>query len=387
MRLVIFTPKYPSIANKHSFGFVHARVKLYKRRGYNVFVTVPEISSKYKNNYVNSYSYEDINVLRINYMYVNQLIESIDPDVIIYHFPNPIILGKIIKMDRPIVLWIHGSDILIKSFHEYFSPYLLSDIVGSFRSLLLDFPRNLWLRYLFLKRPDILYVFPSIWMKNMFIKYISPPKDLYNNMYIIPNPVDTNLFRPMNECNSRNRNIAITVRALYYVYGIDTAIRAFSNLKNVKLTIIGNGPLKDKLRELAVKTKSNIEFIFEGIPHSMLPVYYNNAGFFVAPSRSESQGVAMCEAMSAGLPVIATNVGGIPEFVKHGYNGILVPRNSHLLLRKAILTIINLSDDKYCSLAINAREYSLKKFSHHIIIPKEILVLRKAFESFYGGKD
>lgn len=52
---------------------------------------------------------------------------------------------------------------------------------------------------------------------------------------------------------------------------------------------------------------------------------YHEFGYFVAASRVETQEIGMCEAMAGGLPVMATNVGGIPGFAKNEENGLTVP--------------------------------------------------------------
>jgi glycosyltransferase involved in cell wall biosynthesis len=67
-----------------------------------------------------------------------------------------------------------------------------------------------------------------------------------------------------------------------------------------------------------------------------MPHFLDGFGFFLAPSRREGQGVAMCEAMACGMPVIATRVGGIPEFVKDGFNGLLIPPEDPLSIRQAV---------------------------------------------------
>lgn len=385
LRIMIISAGYPSITNKHSFGFVHARSKIYKKYGHNVYVVVPTIRSQMYDDIV-SYVYEGIRVLRVSYSCIAEAIKCIDPDVIAYHFPDPLVLREVISAKKPLVIWIHGADILIKMFHSYFIPFFVSDVLRGVASIPYDFLRNISLRKILLLRKDIQFIFPSTWMKNMFQKYLLFPRTLRKNMHVIPNPIDTDMFRPIIDCSDKDRSFAISVRALHYKYGVDIAVKAFAKLKYVKLIIVGNGPLRDYLKKLARQLQSNIEFIHEGIPHNSLPEYYNKVGMFVAPSRTEAQGVAMCEALATGTPVIATRVGGIPEFVISGYNGILVPKNDPVALRQAIIKMLKYSPEKYCYLSRNAREYALKKLSHRVIIPRELKVMSRSIEIFGGSR-
>ena len=59
------------------------------------------------------------------------------------------------------------------------------------------------------------------------------------------------------------------------------------------------------------------------IPQESLPQHYNSADIFVLPSLTESGGEAFLEAMSCGLPIVSNRVGGIPEYVSDGRNGLL----------------------------------------------------------------
>jgi glycosyltransferase involved in cell wall biosynthesis len=107
-------------------------------------------------------------------------------------------------------------------------------------------------------------------------------------------------------------------------------------LKEAKLTILGKGSLEDYLRKLSQHYNSNVRFIVRMIDHDKMPDFIDEFGFFIAPSRIESQGLAMCEAMACGMPVIATRVGGIPEFLKDGFNGLLVPPEDPISIRQAV---------------------------------------------------
>ena len=224
-------------------------------------------------------------------------------------------------------------------------------------------------------------VTPSSWMKRMLARYLALPSSEDARISIIPNPVDTDNFKPIKSCHERDRHIGVSVRALNYKYGVDIAVKAMCGLRGIKLILLGNGPLREYLINIAEKCKAEVEFIYQGISHEELPKYYNDVGFFLAPSRTEAQGVAMCEALACGTPTIATKVGGIPEFVIHGYNGILV-KPDPVELRRAILNVVKMPTEDYCKMSQNAVNYAKIKYSSEIIIPKELKLLSKSIELY-----
>jgi glycosyltransferase involved in cell wall biosynthesis len=280
------------------------------------------------------------------------------------------------NFQRPTVVWVHGAEVLIRALHHYISPTGFKSIINKGHSLVFDSIRNVILRRTLQKVDSIVYV--SKWMKEMSEKYLLMR---HPHSFIIPNPVNTDLFKPHESCKEL---AAISVRSLEWKYGVDIAIRAFSNLP-VKLIIIGKGSLEKYLKDLAKKVAANVEFVTEGVDHDKLPSIYNRYMLFVAPSRTEAQGVAMCEAMSCGLPAVATNIGGIPEFVINEYNGLLVPANDPLSLRRAIIRILQ-NSTLYNALSKNARRFAINNLSHNIIFSKESKVLRFAIENKNGSK-
>jgi glycosyltransferase involved in cell wall biosynthesis len=93
--------------------------------------------------------------------------------------------------------------------------------------------------------------------------------------------------------------------------------------EQVRLQIIGTGPLESELKHHAemLNVASRIDFAGE-VSHSEIPMYLSEADIFVRPSLSEGMGNSFIEAMAAGLPVIATPVGGIPDFLADGETGV-----------------------------------------------------------------
>jgi glycosyltransferase involved in cell wall biosynthesis len=72
------------------------------------------------------------------------------------------------------------------------------------------------------------------------------------------------------------------------------------------------------------------------VPHTDVPEYYANADIYINPSFYESFGMSIIEAMGAGLPVVATRVGAVPDLISHGQNGLLVDAASPLAIADAV---------------------------------------------------
>ena len=364
MKIMLMAPAYPSEKNKHFYAFVHARAKIYKKNNNIVVVFVP-------NHRLSRYVYEHVPVLEGPLNSISAVVDEYDPDVIGIDAPSPYLLRILGKTRRPIVTWFHGVEVLMQAFHHYIPPYGVKNNIERMQTILSDVQRNLKLRRLLKFSVAVVYV--SQWMRKMTERYLMLH---HPNSFVISNPVDTELFKPSNIRNTKVKLNAISVRGLDWKYGLDIAIRAFSK-SEVKLTILGKGPLEKYLKALAKSYNSNVRFITEGIEHEKLPMIYNKYAFFVAPSRTEAQGVAMCEAMACGLPVVATRVGGIPEFVKDNYTGLLVPPGNYLKLKEAVKLLIS-NNDLYSLLSKNARQYVVDNLSEKVIYEKEFIVLKLA---------
>ena len=140
---------------------------------------------------------------------------------------------------------------------------------------------------------------------------------------VIPNGVDVERFT--NSVRATKHDvILITTSRLVEKNGVADIIKALKYLPdNVKLQILGVGPLESELKGLAKKENLEHRVRFLGfVSQDELPKHLHKADIFIRPSLSEGQGISFIEAMAAGLPVIATPVGGIPDFLKNGETGL-----------------------------------------------------------------
>jgi glycosyltransferase involved in cell wall biosynthesis len=178
-------------------------------------------------------------------------------------------------------------------------------------------------------------------IKEDIIKYdkIDPSKIL-----VIHNGVDISKFAPDGRFHDIRKEFAITdsdvvigfIGRLVPAKGIEYLIDAFShlerNLKNIKLLIVGHGSLLDRLRERAHEHSINGSVLFTGERHD-IPDILSGIDIFVMPSVAEGLPNSLLEAMAMRKPIIATSVGGIPEVIRNGINGLLVPpRNAESII-------------------------------------------------------
>ncbi len=131
---------------------------------------------------------------------------------------------------------------------------------------------------------------------------------------IIPNGADIQKF--VGEPVSHTGTVLITTSRLVHKNALDVVIHALPQLPDVKFQILGVGPDEVKLRALAqtLGVASRVEFV-GFVPGNDIPRYLHKADIFIRPSRSEGMGSSFVEAMAAGLPVIATQEGGIADFL------------------------------------------------------------------------
>ncbi|VUX55666.1 putative Glycosyltransferase [uncultured Woeseiaceae bacterium] len=164
---------------------------------------------------------------------------------------------------------------------------------------------------------------------------------------IIPNGVDEVHFAPPKSREESPRLRLVTVARLLERKGIQVIIEAFAKPEKLpaELTIVGTGSFEETLREQVDAMGIHDRVHFSGyIANDKLPELYHKMDAFVLPSETESFGLVFTEAMSCELPILASNVGGIPETVRNGVDGLLCPAGRPDLLRANIEVMIENRD-------------------------------------------
>jgi glycosyltransferase involved in cell wall biosynthesis len=143
--------------------------------------------------------------------------------------------------------------------------------------------------------------------------------------------------------------------------GVDVAIRAMAHIPDAHLVVLGDGPQRRVLEQLARELDVPVHFLGR-VPD--VAAWLRRASLLVHPVRWEGFGLAVLEAMLASLPVVATNVSSIPEIVADGETGLLVPPDDVERLAAAVRQALDDPDDYGERSAARARaEFSVDRMA------------------------
>lgn len=219
----------------------------------------------------------------------------------------------------------------------------------------------------------------SGYMKDEVIKIHNIPGD---KIRVIPGGVDTGKFRPafskagIREKLSlpKNKFIMLSIRRLVKRTGMAELIIAARPLierdDNAILLIAGDGPRKTEVENLITKFNLTAKIILTGfVSEDALPFYYQASDLFVMPTQElEGFGLVILEALSSGLPVLATPIGGIPEILTGLDRRCLFEGTSSPHLTKGLEGFLK-DRETVRSIAGKARGYAVGRYSWDGIIP------------------
>jgi glycosyltransferase involved in cell wall biosynthesis len=168
-----------------------------------------------------------------------------------------------------------------------------------------------------------LRVTPSVFLQRVFAAHGLSAE-------VVPNGIDLGRFSPGPPRDFGDAPHLLVARNLEPVYDNATALRAFAlvreRFKNARLTIAGSGPERERLQALAAELGLQGAVAFAGrVENARMGALYAQADCMLNPSTVDNAPISILEAFASGLPVVSTDVGGIPDMVQHELNGLLVP--------------------------------------------------------------
>jgi N-acetyl-alpha-D-glucosaminyl L-malate synthase BshA len=205
---------------------------------------------------------------------------------------------------------------------------------------------------------------------------------------VIHNFVDGDHFRPLPGHPLRGRfakeheKIVMHASNFRAVKNVGAVIDAFAGIEErvpARLLMIGEGPERRVVEERARERKISERVLFLG-NHEFIEQFLPLADLFLLPSWHESFGLVALEAMSAGVPVIATNVGGTREVIEHGVDGYLVAPDDVPRMVEIGTSVLT---DAAAAAAVseNARKTALSRFSVTGIVDQYLALYREVLET------
>ena len=162
---------------------------------------------------------------------------------------------------------------------------------------------------------------------------------------IVPNIIDLERFRPRTEPRSRNALHILVPRNLEPIYDVAAALHALQILRRtlpqVRMTVAGSGPEREQLERLASElgVADAVEFCGR-VERDVMASLYRDADVVVNPSLVDNMPNSVLEALASGVPVVSTNVGGIPCIVRDGATTLLVPPGAPAELAAAVRRVL-----------------------------------------------
>lgn len=229
------------------------------------------------------------------------------------------------------------------------------------------------------------YITVSNWMKDQISEQY--PKIDGSSVSVIHNSVDTKMFSPKKELDLPQRNIVLFTGRLVAAKGIGYLVEAIPKIlhehPDTLFLFVGAGnslPYSARLKERGI-SENNFAFLGYLKQATDLVKYYQSASIYVAPTLYENLPIRVLEAMSCGVPVVASNVCAIPEAIDNGVNGMLVQPRSVDELTESICSLLS-DQNLRMTIGNNARKTALEQFDWSINTARTTAVYQQTLDHF-----
>lgn len=356
MKIAILTPLFPP---KHLAGLEIAAYNIAKhlaeKHEVHVITTFDKgllKESVEEDFYIHRVKTSKIPILRTISYYIKSFfaVKKINPDIVHVQTVFLALSGLLIKkfLHKPYVVYGRGSDVYL--------PWRFKNLIS--KSILKNADAVIVLT------EDMKREIQKIWNRNVFV---------------VPNGINLERFENLSKKDLRSKieikeeKVIMFVGSLRPVKGVKYLIEAMKitadKNKNMRLFIVGDGEERKYLENLVRNLNIERYVTFVGkVPNEKVPEYMAASDVFVLPSLSEGFPVTVVEAMASGLPIVATNIRGLPEIIKNGENGFLVKPESPIEIAEKVLLL--LEDDELRERISRNNKGKAKEYSWEAIIGK-----------------
>ncbi len=377
--ILIITPSYPTEENKYFGGFVHSRVKAYKKAGIGFDLVCAHI-------YPNTcrYTFEGIDVTRTDFLGLRQILLAKKYKTILLHFFDEKyaqVLDACDMSGTSLYFWVHGPETLYwdwsKMTDRYFEPEtpLSTWQVNKFKML-----DKLIARYN--DKPNVHWVFVSQWIKNHSENLIGLS---FKNSVVIPNIIDEQNFSFAAKDPELRKKVFILRRfENISKYAMDINVRTILELsrracfKDMEFNIYGTGEYYDTIIE-PLRGFENVKLYQQFLSHQDIAQVHKQNGIGLFATRYDAQGVSMCEAAMSGLAIVSSKNDAIAEFLP-GEEGILCDTENPVAYADVIEKMYN-EPEYFARVSEACHSKVIEKCCFEQTIDKEIELIGSIFEA------
>lgn len=237
--------------------------------------------------------------------------------------------------------------------------------------------KNNFLSKLKYKNADAIIAISSV-IKKIISGFIPQEK-----IKLIPSSIDSKLLTELSSKIQRdNVKIIGTLIALVPHKDPENLVKAarvvLEKYPDIEFLIGGEGNLRKKVENMIIEYGISDKVKLYGYVDDNIN-FFKSIDIFVLPSKEEGLGSVLIEAMACGLPIVATDAGGIPELIKDNYNGIIVEKQNPNKLAEGIIKLIE-NPELRKKISENAKEEA-KKYSSRNMVIKTLEVYEKAIKN------
>lgn len=387
VRVLVICNSYPSDRALYRNGFIHRRVKAYVDEGIGVEVFYNH--QPVKDPYV--YEFDGIQVTVGDDLALEDIVKTGEYDAFLVHFPEPTRIDPLrrAKVAQPIIAWIHGFE-AEAWYRRWFNFIDSAEAVEAALRKKDEYynTQNSFLAELMREDDlDVSFVNVSEW----FQRYIVEP-DVhaeFGRSEVIHNLVDEEVF-PYREKTTDMRLKFLSIRPYASMkYANDQTVDAIVELSTrpyfdqLEFTICGQGKLFDET-VAPLKAFDNVKLHNKFFSQEQIAKLHAQHGVFLCPTRFDSQGVSMCEAVSSGLVAITSDIAAIPEFISDHETGLLAtPEDPESIAD--LIEEIYFDEELFEDLSVRGSEWMKSNCGRAATVGREIELIKSRIEEARNG--